>query len=330
MPTSPDTVHTHAHFNSCACLSSHFSTGPDTCPRASHGSSRLYTVSRFLCALTSSQSSSQPTLDPLPWHAPPLTAAHTPARHLHSWASSSQMRLWSLSCLLTSPNARVPPQPPTLTKLFPPHASGLRAAQLNVGTACPLGSSTPPRRPGAASPVTPPRPCQQEAPTRVTLTARAALSFTRLIPVLVPVSSRLSLPSLIHPAACSPLMGPAQLRAGLLCPRLPPPPPSPPRAETFPHKRGSTAYLVGPRILQKQTQSLRTELWAWGEGRSSAHTPLHPTAACHGRRLLLCPQPSEQDGAASEFTHPTSSTRLSLHSRVSAPPEGWPGEHPGS
>lgn len=297
MLTSPDTVHTHPQFfNSCTCLSSHFSTGPDTCPRASHGSSRSYTQCPVSCAPSPPRAPHNPLLDPLPWqHASSHSCSHTSTRHLHSWASSSQMRVWSLSCLLTSPNARVLPLPPTLTKLFPPQASGLRAAQLHGGTACPLGSSTPPRRPGATSPVTPPQ-------AMLTIGAHSghphspALSFTRLIPVLIPVSSRLSpslLPSLIHPAACSPLTGPAQLRAGLLCPGLPPPPPSPPRAETFLQKRGSAAYLVGPRILQKQTQSLRTELWAWGEGPSSAHTPLHPTAARHGRRPLLCPQPSE-------------------------------------
>lgn len=284
---------------------------PHTSPRALTAAQSL---SRFLTAVYTVpfpalshplRAPRSPLLGGLPRHAPPLTAPHT---HSHGTYAAGLVPL-RCSCGPSPSFSQVlsPCPPLTLTKLFPAHASRLRAAQLHCGTACPLGSSTT-RRPrpwGCLS-----RDAPQAAPTRGPHSGHAhspALPFTRLTPVLAPDSSQRS-PSLLlpltHPAACSPLTGPAQLRAGLLWPGLPRPPPSPPKAETFPQKRGSAAYLVGPRILQKQKQSLRTELWAWGGGPSSAHTPRHPTAARHDRRPLLCPQPSEQDGAESESTPP--------------------------
>ena len=254
--TSPDTVHTHAH--SCACLSSHFSTGPDTCPRASHGSSRLYSVpfparSHLLTELLTAHSGSP-------------AMAHASSQLLTHPHGTFTAGLAALRCTCgPSPASHesqcpCPPTAPHTDQALPTSRLRTQGCTAARGHCLPTRLLHAPQAPwGRLS-----RDAPQAMPTRGAHSSRPhspALSFTRLMPVLVPVSSRLSpslLPSLTHPAACSPLTGPAQLQAGLLCPRLPPPPPSPPRAETFPQKRGSTAYLVGPRILQKQTQSLRT------------------------------------------------------------------------
>ena len=73
-----------------------------------------------------------------------------------------------------------------------------------------------------------------------------------------------------------------------------------------------------------------TELWAWAEAPAlptAPRTPLLPVTAT-GPCSALCPQ-SRMARNLSSHPH-TSSTRPSHHSRVSAPPAGRPGGHPGS
>jgi len=134
----PGTACAHPRLlSSRVCVASHSSSGQQL-PRASLGSSQ----SHFPLALTPSQGSSQPLLGRLPRHAPPprlLTHIHTaPTR----WARSSQMLVWPLSCLLTSP--KPVPSPHTNQALpAPPQDSGPHSC-----TAAPPARSAPPRPPG--------------------------------------------------------------------------------------------------------------------------------------------------------------------------------------
>lgn len=186
--TSPDTVHTHPQcFSSCTCVASHFPTGPGSCPEPLSFLTAVHTVP-FPALSHPLRAPRSPLLGRLPRHAPPLTAPHT---HPHGTYAAGLVPL-RCSCGPSPSFSQVlsPCPPLTLTKLFPAHASGLRAAQLHGGTACPLGSSMT-RRPrpwGCLS-----RDAPQATPTRGSHSSHAhspALSFTRLTPALVPVSSQ--------------------------------------------------------------------------------------------------------------------------------------------
>lgn len=176
-------------------------------------------------------------------------SSHTSTQHLHAGLAPRRC-----SCGPSPASSRVlsPCPPLTPTKLFRLRlrTQGRTAAQRRRLPARLLHDPQAPT-PGRLS-----RDAPQAMPTRGSRSGHAhnpALSCTRLIPVLVPVSSQGSpglLPPLVRPTACSPLTGPAQLRAGLLCAGLPRPPPPHQRLRPPPEQGERWALCAGlPRPL---------------------------------------------------------------------------------
>lgn len=150
------------------------------------------------------------------------------------------------------PHALPPTAPHTNQALPPQHVT--RSAGFPPGASSPGVSSAPRPSPGATTPPAPqPRGREATLLLRVTLTApfcppRGSSPFIHHDLISRHLSST--------PAGCSPRTGPGP---ALLLRHPPPPRPRGLRPPRSPRSEEEDAYLVGPRVLQRQRQGLRTE-----------------------------------------------------------------------